>query len=92
MSTAPTLDALTRSATDPDRLVLLRGGTVVTMDPTLGTIDAGDVLVRGERIVDVGRHLPDTGAIVVDATAFRRATGFEHRFDAHDVMVSFRES
>jgi UDP-glucose 4-epimerase len=30
--------------------------------------------------------------IVVDATAFRRATGFEHKFDAHDVMVSFRET
>ena len=75
MSTAPTLDALTRSATDPDRIVLLRGGTVVTMDPTLGTIDAGDVLVRGERIVDVGRHLPDTGAIVVDATGSIVAPG-----------------
>lgn len=75
MSADPTLDALTRSATDPDRLVLLRGGTVVTMDPTLGTIDAGEVLVRGARIVEVGRHLPEAGAIVVDATGSIVAPG-----------------
>ncbi|WP_159792548.1 amidohydrolase family protein [Puerhibacterium puerhi] len=75
MSTDPTLDALTRSAADPDRLVLLRGGTVVTMDPTLGILDAGDVLVRGARIVEVGRHLPDAGAIVVDATGSIVAPG-----------------
>ncbi|MCB9701579.1 MAG: NAD-dependent epimerase/dehydratase family protein [Myxococcales bacterium] len=30
--------------------------------------------------------------IVVDAAAFRAATGFEHRHDAHAVMTSFRES
>lgn len=75
MSTDPTLDALTRSAADPDRLVLLRGGTVVTMDPTLGILDAGDVLVRGARIVEVGRHLPDAGAVVVDATGSIVAPG-----------------
>ena len=28
--------------------------------------------------------------IVVDAAAFRAATGFQHRHDAHDVMTSFR--
>jgi cytosine/adenosine deaminase-related metal-dependent hydrolase len=75
MNADPTLDALTRSATDPDRLVLLRGGTVVTMDPALGTVDAGEVLLRGERIVEVGRDLPDAGAVVVDAAGCIVAPG-----------------
>ncbi|MGY1848427.1 MULTISPECIES: amidohydrolase family protein [unclassified Blastococcus] len=75
MSTDPVLDALNRSATDADRLVLLRGATVVTMDPALGTIDTGDVLVRGARIVDVGRDLPDAGAIAVDVTGSIVAPG-----------------
>ena len=30
--------------------------------------------------------------IVVDASAFRKATGFQHKYDAHDVMVSFRDA
>ncbi|NAZ84684.1 amidohydrolase family protein [Kineococcus indalonis] len=67
MNPDATLDALTRSATDPARLILLRGASVVTMDPALGTIDAGEVLIRGSRILDVGRGLPDTGALVIDA-------------------------
>ncbi|WP_432507529.1 amidohydrolase family protein [Kineococcus arenarius] len=75
MSTDVTLDALNRSATDPDRLVLLRGASVVTMDPALGTIDAGEVLVRGSRILDVGRGLPDTGALVIDAAGSIIAPG-----------------
>lgn len=43
-------------------------------------------------------HLPPGAAshikhpIVVDAAAFRKATGFQHRFDAHSVMTSFRDT
>lgn len=37
-----------------DRDLLIRGGTVVTVDPAFGTIAAGDVLVRDGRIADVG--------------------------------------
>ncbi|ASR36695.1 amidohydrolase [Prauserella marina] len=62
------LDALTRSAADPGRLVLLRGATVVTMDPALGNIDGGEVLIRGARIVEVGRDLPAADALVADVT------------------------
>lgn len=75
MNTGPSLDTLTRSAADPDRLVLLRGATVVTMDPALGTIDAGDVLLRGAHIVEVGRKLPDAEALVVDVTGSIVAPG-----------------
>jgi len=29
--------------------------------------------------------------IVVDNTAFRNATGFEHQYDAHEIMRGFRD-
>ncbi|MCI2418152.1 amidohydrolase family protein [Saccharopolyspora sp. K220] len=53
----------------PDRPVLLRGATVLSMDPAIGVLDRGDVLVRGDRIEQVGRDLavPDN-AVKVDAT------------------------
>ncbi|NBM16318.1 amidohydrolase family protein [Streptomyces sp. GC420] len=51
------------------RPILFRNATVLTMDPATGVIDGGDVLVRGERIDQVGRALraPDD-AVVVDAS------------------------
>ena len=53
-----------------DGLVLLRGATVVTMDPRLGDLAAGDVLLRGAAIEAVGADLSgpaaDSGAVVVD--------------------------
>ena len=50
---------------------LIRGGTVVTVDPTIGTLLAADVLVRGGRIAQVGPALGAAaggGAEIVDAT------------------------
>ncbi|MDA8297070.1 MAG: amidohydrolase family protein [Actinomycetota bacterium] len=46
--------------------VLLRGGTVLTMDRA-GVIEHGDVLVEGERITAVGQGLPaPESALVID--------------------------
>ncbi len=60
--------ALDRSAGDPDRRILFRGGTVVTMDPAIDDLTVGDVLVQGSRILDVGPDLGAVdGAIVIDA-------------------------
>ncbi|MCU1760786.1 amidohydrolase family protein [Pseudomonas sp. 14P_8.1_Bac3] len=50
-----------------DRLLLLKGGMVVTMDDTLGNFANGDVLIRGTEIVAVGTELSAEGAEVVDA-------------------------
>lgn len=47
-------------------LVLLRGGHVLTMDPDLGEIPVGDVLVADGRIVAVGTDLDPADAEVVD--------------------------
>ncbi|GHJ35701.1 amidohydrolase family protein [Streptomyces sp. TS71-3] len=51
------------------RPILFRNATVLTMDPALGELSGGDVLVRDTRIEQVGRELaaPDD-AVVVDAT------------------------
>ena len=46
--------------------VLIRGGHVITMDPTTGDIAGGDVHVRNGTIVAVGRGLAAPGAEVID--------------------------
>ncbi|MEV8407540.1 amidohydrolase family protein [Streptomyces niveus] len=58
------------------RRVLFTGGTVVTMDPGLGIIDNGDVLVEGDTITAVGRDLATDDALVVDATGMLLTPGF----------------
>ncbi|KIH98047.1 amidohydrolase [Streptomonospora alba] len=59
---------------------LFTGGTVVTMDPGIGDLERGDVLVRGDRIVAVGADLaahPDAaGARAVDTSGRVVAPGF----------------
>jgi cytosine/adenosine deaminase-related metal-dependent hydrolase len=49
--------------------VVFRNATVLTIDPSLGLIERGDVLVIDKRIAAVGRHLavPD-GTVDIDAT------------------------
>ncbi len=49
-----------------DRL-LLRGGSVITMDPKLGDLPKGDVLIEGETIAAVAPHV-DADAQVIDVT------------------------
>ncbi len=62
------LDALLQRRSDD--LVLLRGGSVVTLDGTIGDFDRGDILIKGNRILDVGPDLGDAAAdgkaIVID--------------------------
>lgn len=64
------LDRMRATSDDVHRRLLLRGGTVLTMDAQLGDFAPGDVLIRGSKIVDVGPDLmsaaSDGQAIVVD--------------------------
>jgi cytosine/adenosine deaminase-related metal-dependent hydrolase len=55
-------------AADRSRPILIRGGSVLTMDPGLGDLREGNVLVQNGRIADVGAGLaaPD-GALVIEA-------------------------
>ncbi|WJK43575.1 amidohydrolase family protein [Solwaraspora sp. WMMA2056] len=59
---------------------LFSGGAVVTVDPTIGDLNSGDVLVRDDRIVAVGpdlrSHPEAAGATVVDTTGGIVCPGF----------------
>lgn len=66
----------TRDEFDPDRAVLFRGGTVLTMDEELGQF-TGDVLVVGDVVAAVGPGLvAPAGAEIVDATDHIVMPGF----------------
>jgi cytosine/adenosine deaminase-related metal-dependent hydrolase len=61
-------------AANPDtRRILLKGGTVLSMDAAVGDFAQGDVLIEGKKIAAVGRDLgaaaQDSNAVVVDAGA-----------------------
>ena len=49
------------------RRYIIRGGHVMSMDPTVGNIVGGDVLVEGKKIEAVGRNLRASGAAIIDA-------------------------
>ena len=56
--------------------LLIRGGFVVSMDPDVGDIPHGEVLVEDGKIVDVGRDLGVTDAETVDASGMIVMPGF----------------
>jgi len=56
--------------------ILLKGGTVLTMDPSLGNFRNADVLIEGTKIASVGPDLPVNGAEVIDATNMIVMPGF----------------
>ncbi|KOV85524.1 cytosine deaminase [Nocardia sp. NRRL S-836] len=55
---------------------MVRGGSVVTVDPVLGVLPRGDVLVDDGRIAAVGRDLDARDADVIDATDMIVMPGF----------------
>jgi cytosine/adenosine deaminase-related metal-dependent hydrolase/ribose/xylose/arabinose/galactoside ABC-type transport system permease subunit len=58
-----------------DRKVI-RGGTILSMDPTVGNLTTGDVLIEGDRIVEVRPGIDIDGAEVIDATGMIVMPGF----------------
>lgn len=47
---------------------LIRGASVLTMDPALGDIENADVLIESDRIVAVGGRIEGVQADIIDAT------------------------
>jgi len=76
------LDQLTQL--DSSTRVLIRGATVLTLDPEIGDFDAGDVLIRGRHIeavdADLSAAAGDGQAVIIDAKGLILIPGF---VDAH---------
>jgi cytosine/adenosine deaminase-related metal-dependent hydrolase len=54
---------------------LIRGGTVITMDPQLGDLPQGDILIEDGKIAGIEQHI-DADAEVVDASGRIAIPGF----------------
>ena len=55
-------------ALDLRQRLLIRGATIVSMDPKVGDLAKGDVLLEGKTIAAVGANLSASGATVIDAS------------------------
>jgi cytosine/adenosine deaminase-related metal-dependent hydrolase len=55
---------------------LIQGGTVLSLDPHIGNLTIGDVLIEGDRIVKVGPQLANGEAEVIDASGMIVMPGF----------------
>jgi len=62
------------------RRTLIKGGNIVSMDPEIGELPKGDVLIEGGKISAVGPELEASGADVIDASERIVMPGF---VDAH---------
>src|SRR5579862_4105956 len=74
------LEQIQQRARDPQRQILLRGATVLSMDPRIGDFATGDILIKGKSIAEVGADLSQAGdsagAVVVDASGMIAVPGF----------------
>jgi hypothetical protein len=87
---AGSLEPAARQRVNANQHILLRGGTIVAMDPGVGDLATGDVLIQGKRIVAVGRDLKAPGgAQIIDAVSTIAIPGFVdcHR---HSWSAQFR--
>jgi cytosine/adenosine deaminase-related metal-dependent hydrolase len=76
-----TLERVWRDAPASRRPILLRGGTIVSMDPKVGDFAVGDVLIDGKKIAAVGSQVKAPAQVdVIDASRTIVIPGF---VDAH---------
>lgn len=55
---------------------IIKGGTVLSIDPNVGDFTEGDILIEGDRIVEVGRNLGAADAEIIDASGKIVIPGF----------------
>jgi cytosine/adenosine deaminase-related metal-dependent hydrolase len=71
------LDLETRHTANGNRGLLLKGGTIISMDPRAGDFAKGDVLIRGKTITAVAAEVKaPTGTQVIDASNTILVPGF----------------
>src|SRR5947208_13758000 len=75
----------------PGRRYIIRGGSVLSMDPKVGDFAQADVLVQGKKILAVGPNLHAGGAAEIDATGRIVMPGFidTHHHQFETVLRSF---
>jgi 5-methylthioadenosine/S-adenosylhomocysteine deaminase len=56
-----------QSVVDPRHRILLKGGTIVSMDPKVGDLVQGDLLIEGKKIAAIAPEINPAGAQVIDA-------------------------
>lgn len=59
----------------PGQQILLKGGVVLTMDPSIGDFEQADVLIQGSKILEVGPNI-EAAARVIDARGMIVMPGF----------------
>ncbi|WP_238367753.1 amidohydrolase family protein [Mesobacterium pallidum] len=85
----------------PGRRVLIKGGVVLSVDPAVGNFATGDVLIEGNRIVEVAASIDAPDAAVIDAAGKIVMPGFidthHHQFEtalrsqlAHGILINDR--
>src|SRR2546422_5598679 len=69
----------------PGRRYIIRGGSVMSLDPNVGDFPQADVLVEGKKILKVGPNLSAGSAAVIDASGRIVMPGFidthHHQFE-----------
>ena len=75
----------------PGRRYLIRGGSVMSMDPAVGDFPQADVLIEGKKIVAVQPNIQAGGAQVIDARGKIVMPGFidTHHHQFETVLRSF---
>jgi 5-methylthioadenosine/S-adenosylhomocysteine deaminase len=75
----------------PGRRYVIRGGSVMSLDPQVGDFAQADILVEGKKILAVGPNLQAGGAAVIDATGRIVMPGFidTHHHQFETVLRSF---
>jgi len=75
----------------PGRRYVIRGGSVMSLDPQVGDFAQADVLVEGKKILAVGPNLQGGGAAVIDGTGRIVMPGFidTHHHQFETVLRSF---
>ena len=75
----------------PGRRYIIRGGAVMSMDPSVGDFPQADVLVEGKKILAVGPNLHAGGAAEIDARGRIVMPGFidTHHHQFETVLRSF---
>jgi len=62
------IDRLGRGTNDVHHRMLLKGGTIISMDPKVGNFQNADLLIEGKRIVDLRPGIKVTEAEIIDAS------------------------